>query len=1250
MGAPMATTGQVIAGRYELVKELGAGGVGIVFRAHDRLAGGDVALKLLKRPKLGPRPQAGVGCDDRGSSLVLRHEFRAMTRLSHPNLVAVRDYGRTDADGGEDYFTMELVEGVDLDKLKSTLSVIEIRWVLGQIARALAFVHSRGFVHRDLKPSNVRLIAATVPGSNRFSRAKVMDLGLLGHAGEQATQIIGTPSYLPPEVIFGGIVDRRSDFYSLGVLAYELCVGKVPHQIGSLRDLYDIDFRAPHDPRARRPDLPDDLARLIVDLLALDANQRPYDAAEIVDRLGLSLDETTQASQPADGVDASYLTTAAVVGRAAELERLRALWDDARAAKSRAAIIRGLAGAGKTRLLREFLVEAKLDGALVLEAVCRDRAEAPFAVLRALVEPLLLQPFAREELYQLEEASLLERLVPSAAELTPRLPAGKEYLDPAFAREQAFQLVTRWLGAVSRTRPVLLSVDDVQWCDAASLDALHAVLSGGADARILFLGTERKEGEGLSRIDLPAEEISIGPLASADVCALLTAMFGVAEPPDALIDHLVRASQGNAYFLIELVRSLQESGQIRRVSGRWELPVRPVVERLPTSLEDAIDRRIERLSPDARKLADAACVLESELSTELIQALFSRPGHLDDDTLFDAIDELVRAELWIGSAGRYQFRHARCRERLYRLLSPAELEQRHLAAAETLAQRADANDRRAAEIGEHFARGPASARERAITYLLRGADLLWDAQAFADLLRPLEQAQLLLGDDDPRLLLALNRLGRACFYSDHHRAVDYFARLRKHYLAVGVFSWLPRLSRNVGRHLALLVVVIASWFACALRGRRKSFAGLTESLLGVFTSSAFLSAALAYTGRLTDALEVGRSLEPLVISKKKLPYAGRMICEFVPRNWQGRYDESSYAIDEALRCFETDQKTPIDPFDRAVATCGALTGLALNELWRGRTDVDAILEKLERAIEKNELFFVRIMYHEAMLCLRITRGQIEEAEKEFADGVALNRRAGHVPLIDGHNRVWLARAYFSVGRLREAYDLAREVMDREAKNRMLYGLASEVSGLVNLAWGRLDRAELQMRRCLAAGQDPAMRSGLLVIRGHIGLGAIEIERRNLPAAVSHLQSAIKLACQKPYLNEIEEAAAQRLVALVAAIRKDAPGARAALARANELAKLVASGVATLDNGRMTARVEAILRGETPGPLIAASVSGGRPDSWDRSGPPPSTPPSDPSDRMALAHPTLPWSNAATVDSAPISVDDTLPAPKDNKRT
>jgi CheY-like chemotaxis protein len=267
---PALKTGDFFAGRYRILETIGQGGMGVVYKAHDRELGEDVAIKLL-------RPDILKG--DETAIERLKAETRLARRISHPNVVRTHDFG---AHQGTCYVTMEYVEGMTVRRLIETrgrLSVSAALAVAGQLAGALDVAHRHGVVHRDIKPQNLLLDAN--------AELKVMDFGvarLVEHTTvlTQAGMVVGTPAYMSPEQLLAEDVDGRSDLYSAGVVLYECLTGRLPFEAQTPVSLIaKLLHDQPAPPASLNADIPPALSDIILRLLAKSADERPKSAAEL---------------------------------------------------------------------------------------------------------------------------------------------------------------------------------------------------------------------------------------------------------------------------------------------------------------------------------------------------------------------------------------------------------------------------------------------------------------------------------------------------------------------------------------------------------------------------------------------------------------------------------------------------------------------------------------------------------------------------------------------------------------------------------------------------------------------------------------------------------------------------------------------------------------------------------------------------------------------------------------------------------
>jgi TolB-like protein/Tfp pilus assembly protein PilF len=298
--APRLESGTTFAGRYQVIEDLGMGGMGRVYKVFDLTVGEKVALKLLNPEIAG----------DEEMIARFRDELRLARTISHRNVCRMHDLGRSD---GEYYITMEFVPGETLKafvRRSGRLTVDKAVGVAAQVCEGLAEAHRAGIIHRDLKPQNIMIDAE--------GNARIMDFGIARSLkSEGATgpgTIIGTPEYMPPEQVDGKPADERSDIYAVGAILFEMLTGRPPFAGPTpLATALMHKTEAPPDPRTLNDLVPESLSRVVLRCLEKERDKRYSSAADLL----ADLKTTELRPAPGESAAARARTPGEATGQAA---------------------------------------------------------------------------------------------------------------------------------------------------------------------------------------------------------------------------------------------------------------------------------------------------------------------------------------------------------------------------------------------------------------------------------------------------------------------------------------------------------------------------------------------------------------------------------------------------------------------------------------------------------------------------------------------------------------------------------------------------------------------------------------------------------------------------------------------------------------------------------------------------------------------------------------------------------------------
>ncbi|HUY35547.1 MAG TPA: protein kinase [Pirellulales bacterium] len=651
---PASTTAEFQGtNRFEVIRRIGAGGMGVVYQALDRERDTHVALKFL--PKADP---SGL--------LRFKQEFRTLADVTHPNLAALFELF---VDRDQWFFTMELVDGVDFfsyvrhappaprpvgatdvrlpTTCEATPNIIEgdtcddrtlgdeeqagqrvrsgltewqvnrLRSALRQLVDGLQRLHGAGILHRDIKPSNVLV---TPEG-----RVVLLDFGLAAELqprhGEPVggSDFAGTVAYMSPEQVEGRPLTPASDWYNVGTMLYEVLTGWHPF-LGSKPQVMRAKKQGdPPDPKSLLPGTPADLNRLCMDLLCRVPEARP-DAQTIL-RHGLAAGPTPAATTPADR--ARPTSVSQFIGRRQPLNELARAYAGLRDGRSLLVLIQGESGVGKSALVHRFLDELPRDAQpVILSGRCYEQESVPFKAFDGLIDALT---HYLDSLPKLDAAGLLPRDVLALARIFPVvervLAQGQtsarraEVPDQRELRRRAFAALRELLARVGERRPLVLVIDDLQWGDVDSANLLNELLQPPDPPLLLLIATYRSEDvhrsaclqrlvqtAGAGEHAVSRTFVSLSPLTREECIDLALRLL---ERDDraavALAEEIAPESQGNPYLVCELAQHVRD--------GIRQAPQSEIADSAArVRLDDALRQRIDRLPPDERAVLEILSV------------------------------------------------------------------------------------------------------------------------------------------------------------------------------------------------------------------------------------------------------------------------------------------------------------------------------------------------------------------------------------------------------------------------------------------------------------------------------------------------------------------------------------------------------------------------------------------------------------------------------------------------------------------
>jgi ABC-type transport system substrate-binding protein len=802
-----------LADRYEVVAEIGRGGMGVVYRARDPRLNRDVAVKLVASSEVS------ADTEER-----FQREAQIVAQMDHPGIVPIHDVGRHE---GSYFFVMPLVTGTSLRHLlwDGSLRLGEVIDIAIQTAEALEYSHSRGVVHRDIKPENI-MVTREEGGS---VRVRVMDFGLAHASSEnrltKTGTLVGTVTYLSPEQVTAHSFDGRSDIYSLGTVLYECLAGQPPFAGETQSVLYRIVHEIPQPPRALGADVREGLQAIVLQCLEKDPAKRPQRAVELVEAL-----RRARASLASDEYSMPVVTTAsrvlqrpapsAFIGREKEFAELQHRLNAAIAGDCQFVAVAGEPGIGKTRLLEELKKLAtmrkirvlygrfvELDRAFSYQGFCelvqdyfRDKDTGSSGGERpdfSDLAPDLLSLFP-----QLTEISELRSAVSG---ISPIAPTGAER--KAEDRIQVFELIARTLVRIAAGKPLVLILENLHGAEV-SLEALQYIVRRLGPTPTLIVGsyrhTETDKRHPLTRMldsftdDPRFASITLGPFSPSEHRALVESVVGASSLAEGLAERVRDATEGNPFFTKELLRSLLDSGGIAKdPSGAWTFSKAAGIstDALPATIQQAVEKRIEHLPEELRELLSVASVLGRTFEFRDLETLAEGARNLDESAE-RLIREGILEEERESRGDRLAFSSGIVRDVLYSALSRRRRRSLHRRYAELIEGRyAGRLDRIYPDLVHHFSQ--ADVPEKTVEYGLKVAQKSLEAFSPDDTIRSAKTALEYLQDGEWSGDRSLEGEARLLLAQAHRMSGAVDTALREVEGAVRVFERVGRPERAV---------------------------------------------------------------------------------------------------------------------------------------------------------------------------------------------------------------------------------------------------------------------------------------------------------------------------------------------------------------------------------------------------------------------------------------------------------------------
>ncbi|MEO0130708.1 MAG: sigma 54-interacting transcriptional regulator [candidate division WOR-3 bacterium] len=597
--------GSLIKDRYQVLSFLGDGLFSEVYKAKDLISDRIISLKILK-PEYKEKPEYFSR---------LSKEFYFLTHFNHPNIITVLDFNYSE--DSLPFFTMEYFEGLPIDKFFSNGYNDDLLLVLVEILKALDFIHSFSAIHGDLKPEHILVSMKIDKYGEKEPIVKLLDFGFTEKIAPLSLEIGGTIGYCAPELLKGTYIDPRTDFYSLGIILYEIITKEGPKKYSDniLKFLEMIikeklPFCEEVAKKNNLPIPPKKFSLLVHNLLSYSVNKRPnyaYEIFEIIKPL-LKKEKTFEFK-----TYRKQINPTSFIGREEILEKLKNLFKQVKEEnQSKFVLILGERGVGKSRLAQEFKYFVQVENALTFNFTGGSLGGRYTSLLEQFLKTFSLY---NKELLNFK-ISLEEWDIETAQ---------KELLT-------LYEIIFQTIIEIRRkeNRPIFLFFDDLELMDGPSLNLFRYITYGLEKEGIFVLGCSLKEERLIEFSALFKKKetfslIELLPLSEEETFLLIKDLLSSCVNLEEFSSTIYNLTGGNPLFTIEIIYHLLESEILIFTEGKFIYDKEKFEKflkdftSLPTNISTIVKNRVKRLSKEELEILRIGALFGKPFSDEIIK-------------------------------------------------------------------------------------------------------------------------------------------------------------------------------------------------------------------------------------------------------------------------------------------------------------------------------------------------------------------------------------------------------------------------------------------------------------------------------------------------------------------------------------------------------------------------------------------------------------------------------------------------------